>query len=79
MRACNNVDSKTLNYTFINIIEIFKEFQKYEYYRIQKFTINTSFRKQDFLTEEIKWVLFDVTELMLLSSYLFMRGTKCVR
>ena len=48
----SNIDSKSLNNTFFNIIEILNKFKIFKYHQIGKYSNNIDLRKLDFLTEE---------------------------
>ena len=53
MRVESNIELKSLNNTYLNIIELFfliYIFFQFKDHRIRKFSNNIDFRKQDFLS-----------------------------
>ena len=52
MRLDSNIESKSSNITFFNIIEIFNKLKIFENHRIQNFSDNIDLRKQVFLSAE---------------------------
>ena len=68
-RLKSDIESKSSNNTYLDIVEIFFLFKKnfrFEEHLIQKFSNNADQRKQDFLSEEKMLCLILVFRLFLL-------------